>query len=103
MLQELNKNFNPATTIGHLSHEAIIANKPIEFAERDGVRHVRFKVPCGVTEDEEMKVALATSTMSLKNSGGIGMGNRILSDVTPPQTPPPNFDQTFRISVLPHF
>ena len=100
MLQELterNKDFNPR----HQNHKAIIINKPIESAGRDGVRHVRFKVPCGVPEDEleEMKVALARST--LKNSGGMGMGNRILSDVTPPQTPP-NFDQTFRISVLPH-
>ena len=93
MLQELtegNKNFNPAATTHH--NESITS---VEL-ERDGVRHVRFKVPCGSSEEEETKVALARS----KTSGG--MGNRILSDVTPPQTPP-NFNRTFRISVLTTF
>ena len=93
MLQELterNEDFNPAA----LAHQNEFI-RSVEL-ERDGVRHVRFKVPCGSSEEEEMKVTLARS----KNSGG--MGNRILSDVTPPQTPP-NFDRTFRISVLPTF
>ena len=93
MLQELterNIDFNPSA-IAH-QNESI---RSVEL-ERDGVRHVRFKVPCGSGEDEEIKVALARS----KNSGGVG--NWILSDVTPPQTPP-NFDRTFRVSVLSHF
>ena len=88
---ESNKNFNPA-----ILHQNKVT-KAVEI-ERDGVRHVRFKVPCGSNEDtcnDVKQIALA----SKQNSG---MRNQILSDVTPPPTPP-NLDRAFRISVIPHF
>ena len=94
MLQELterNKYFNPDLAV-HKS-ESIRSVK----LEQDAVRHVRFKVPCGGADEDET-IAMARS----KNSSGGGMGNVILSDVTPPQTPP-NFDRSLRISVLPDF
>ena len=88
---------NPSAEIRH-------RNKAVKTVEqRDGVRHVRFEVPCGRSEDpEEVNKAATARSKSINTCSSGGMWNRILSDVTPPQTPP-SFGRSFRISMLPHF
>ena len=93
MLQELGEK-SRESKLTNVHHNKLLATEAIELS-RDGVRHVRFKVPCGNEDDCQFKEALARSKHG-------GMMKRTLTDVTPPQTPP-TFDHSFRISVVPRF
>ena len=61
----------------------------------DGVKHVRFSVPCGAGGEGEEERMVGGERWSVRESGGCGLKQR-LTDVTPPPTPP-TFEQVYRI------
>ena len=92
MLQEASE-MKLSEAVGTMSDEATKDTIETSLGEVGGVKQVRFKVPCGRSnEDDYVKTRAGVVRM---NKGGC-LRPQVWSDVTPPPTPP-TFEQVYRI------